>query len=228
MDNNGWIKLHRKLWDNPRSKDPEWVAVWIYLLNLATHKEYDVVFKGQRIKLYPGQLITGRLSLAKKTGVDTNKVTRILETLKSEQQIEQQASNKNRLITIKNWHFYQSGEQQNEQQVNNNRTTSEQQVNTNKKYKNIKNDKNDKNGDTPPLGKKEKFLDFILLDPEELEKLKTELGQHLGEYMDRLNGYIGSTGKKYKSHYFTILNWWRKDSEKRSKNKIIPLSPDYD
>ena len=91
--------------------------------------------------LKPGQLITGRKSIALALHIDESKVERILKSLKSEQQIEQQTSSKNRLISITNWEFYQQSEQQNEQQVNNKRTTSEQQVNTNK---NIKNDKNER------------------------------------------------------------------------------------
>ena len=121
----GWIKLHRKILDNPIiTKDSDYLAVWTYLLLNTTHKEYDVLFKGKRITL--------------------KKVQRILKTLENEHQIEQQTSNKNRLITIVSWDKYQEDEQQNKQQVNNNRTTSEQQVNTNKNVKNIKNVKNDK------------------------------------------------------------------------------------
>jgi hypothetical protein len=50
----GWIKLHRKMLDNPIvNKDCEYLAVWIYLLLNATHKEYDVIFEGKRITLQP-------------------------------------------------------------------------------------------------------------------------------------------------------------------------------
>lgn len=139
----GWIKLHRKTLDNPIiTKDSDYLAVWIYLLINTTHKEYDVLFKGERITLKKGQLLTGRKSISEKLKIDENKVQRILKTLENEHQIEQQSSNKNRLITIVSWDKYQQDEQQDEQQVNNNRTTSEQQVNTNKNVKNIKNDKN--------------------------------------------------------------------------------------
>lgn len=139
----GWIKLYRKMLDNPIiTKDSDYLAVWIYLLLNATHKEYDVLFNGKRITLKKGQLLTGRKSIAEKLKIDENKVQRILKVLKNEQQIEQQTGNKNRLITILLWDKYQESEQQNEQQVNNNCTTTEQQVNTNKNVKNIKNDKN--------------------------------------------------------------------------------------
>ena len=126
--------------DNPVVwKDSDHLAVWIYLLLNATHKDMDVLFKNKRITLKPGQLITSRKSIAKKMDISESKVHRVLKMLEIEQQIEQQTSNKNRLITIVGWNEYQSCEQQIEQQVNNNRTTSEQQVNTNKNIKNIKN-----------------------------------------------------------------------------------------
>lgn len=135
----GWIKLHRKTLDNPIiTKDSDYLAVWIYLLLNTTHKEYDVLFKGERVTLKRGQLLTGRKSISEKLKIDENKVQRILKSLENEHQIEQQKSNKNRLITIVSWDKYQ----QNEQQLNNKRTTTEQQVNTNKNVKNIKNDNN--------------------------------------------------------------------------------------
>ena len=139
----GWIKLHRKTLDNPIiTKDSDYLAVWIYLLLNTTQKEYDVLFKGERVTLKRGQLLTGRKSISEKLKIDENKVQRILKSLENEHQIEQQKSNKNRLITIVSWDKYQQDEQQNEQQLNNKRTTTEQQVNTNKNVKNIKNDNN--------------------------------------------------------------------------------------
>ncbi len=132
--NNGWIKTYRKTLDNPIvCKDADHLAVWMYLLWEATHSDHDSLFNGKRITLQPGQLITGRKTIAKKFNISESKVQRILKLFESEQQIEQQGGNKNRLVTVLNWEQYQQSEQQTEQQLNNNRTTSEQQVNT---YKN--------------------------------------------------------------------------------------------
>ncbi len=125
----GWVSVHRKMLDNPVVfKDADHVAVWMYLLLNATHKECQVLFKGEKITLLPGQLITGRKAISDKLKISDSKVHRILKLFEIEQQIEQQTSNKNRLISIKNWDKYQFSEQQDEQQVNNNRTTSEQQT----------------------------------------------------------------------------------------------------
>lgn len=128
----GWVCLYRKILENPIiCKDSDYFAVWCYLLLSATHKKTSALFKGKKIVLLPGQLITGRKSIAKKFKIDESKVQRILKTLENEQQIKQQTSSQNRLITIINWYQYQEIEQQNAQQVNNECTTSEQRVNTN-------------------------------------------------------------------------------------------------
>lgn len=111
--NNGFIKLHRKILDNPIiMKDSEHLALWTYLLLEATHKNLDRLFKGERITLKAGQLITGRTVISKVLNINSSKVQRILDDFEREKQIEQQTSNKNRLISILKWDEYQSSEQQ--------------------------------------------------------------------------------------------------------------------
>ena len=135
---DGWVKLYRKTLDNPIAcKDSDYFAVWCYLLLNATHKEVEKIFAGEKITLKKGQLITGRKVIATTFNISDSKVGRILKTLENEQQIEQQTSNKNRLISIVNWECYQESEQQNEQQVNNNCTTSEHKQEC-KELKNIR------------------------------------------------------------------------------------------
>jgi len=128
----GWVSLHRKTLENPViCKDSDYFSVWCYLLMNATHECYDAEFKGERITLKKGQLITGRKAISEKFNISESKVQRILKRFEIEQQIEQQTSSRKRLISIVNWSLYQGSEQQIEQRVNNKRTTSEQQVNTN-------------------------------------------------------------------------------------------------
>ncbi len=129
---DGWIKLHRKLLDNPRFNEGDWLKVWLFLLCSATHANIRRVFGSELMTLSPGQLITSRSTISMKTDVQESKVERILKRLEIEQQIEQRSSSVSRLITIVNWGEYQEGEQEHEQQVNSDRTASEQQVNTNK------------------------------------------------------------------------------------------------
>ena len=90
----------------------------------------------------PGELITNRNEIAGELQIDRNKVERVLKAFENEQQIEQQTTNKNRLISILNWNKYQLSEQQDEQQVSNKRATSEQQVSNIQLYKKDKKDNN--------------------------------------------------------------------------------------
>ena len=60
---------------------------------------------------------------------------------------------------------------------------------------------------------KKKFLDFVMLTDEEHQKLIEKLGTtHTSQLIERLNNYIWSIWKdKYRSHYYTILNWSKND-----------------
>lgn len=113
------------MFDNPRMKDPDYCAIWVWLLLQAKHTPKDAMLGGKRITVLYGQLTTGRKQVAECTGVNESKVDRVLKIMESEQQIEQQITSTNRLISITNYTTYQESEQQSEQLVNNDRTTSE-------------------------------------------------------------------------------------------------------
>lgn len=126
LDDKSWIKLFRKILDNPVvTKDADHLAIWVFLLLSAAHKEKDIVFNGKRIKLYEGQLITGTVLISKKMKVNQTKVQRILKFFENEKQIDQQVTNKNRLISIVNWWSYQKSDYQNDYQVTNKRLTTD-------------------------------------------------------------------------------------------------------
>lgn len=134
-------------------KKPDHFRMWVHILLKASHKENDFWFDGKTITVKPGQFVTGRKALAIEIGISESKIERILNFFeKSEHQIKQQKTNKNRLISVINWNQYQKFEQQIEQQLNNKRTTTEQQVNTinNVNNKNNKNNKNKRGIFKPP------------------------------------------------------------------------------
>lgn len=136
----GWVKIHRKILDNPVvCKDSETFSIWLYLLLSATHQEIPAVFKGEKITLKKGQLITGTLSISKRLKINKDKVQRTLKCFEIDKQIEQETSNKNRLISILNWEQYQSNDNENDKQMINKCETTDKQLITNK---NVKNDNN--------------------------------------------------------------------------------------
>lgn len=64
------------------------------------------------------------------------------------------------------------------------------------------------------LNKEEKkqYLEFVYMTQGQHDQLAQKLGiTVLNTYVERLNNYIGSQGKRYKSHYHTILSWHAKD-----------------
>lgn len=136
----GWIKLHRKIAHKAFYRnDSEMVHLWVHILISANHEPREEYLGGKPIMCQPGQFTTGRKQLVEATGIHRSKVERILEKLsKIEQQIEQQTTSTNRLITVLNWHEYQESEQRFEQQVSNERATSEQRVSTLKELKKLR------------------------------------------------------------------------------------------
>lgn len=70
------------------------------------------------------------------------------------------------------------------------------------------------------------FFANVLLTDDELQKLAAEIPNY-EEYIEKLSHYIESNGKKYKSHYATILMWHRKDREKQpaAPAETLPQAP---
>ena len=80
-------------------------------------------------------------------------------------------------------------------------------------------------GEKEPKVSKSKYADFVLMLPQEYDKLKTEFGeQGVNRLVEILNNYKGSKGKQYKSDYLAIRNWvvTRYNEE---KNKPTTASP---
>ena len=62
----------------------------------------------------------------------------------------------------------------------------------------------------------------VFLSEKELAELQKELPGKWEYYIDRLSGYIASTGKKYKNHAATILRWAADDEAKKAPKRKIP------
>ena len=64
--------------------------------------------------------------------------------------------------------------------------------------------------------------DNVFLTEKELAELQAELPDKWEYYIDRLSGYIASTGKRYKSHAATIRRWAADDTAKTAAKRGIP------
>lgn len=214
--NSGYIKLHRKILENPVvMKTPDHLAVWLYLLLNATHKGYDTMLEGQRITLKPGQLITGRKAISKALKINESKIQRLLKMFQSEQQIEQLTNPRCRLISILNWNEYQYDEQQIKRQVNNKQTL----------YNNVKNDKNKYSAD---------FEEFWTLYPKKVSKKKSYTSYKTAlktvnhqKILESLNDHLviwKATEVQFIPHASTWFNQERfNDVMQKPEEKIVPV-----
>lgn len=66
--------------------------------------------------------------------------------------------------------------------------------------------------------KKIKYSEFVSLLEKEYDTLISDHGEKNTKlFIETLNNYKGSSGKKYKSDYLTILNWVIDDTKKKGK-----------
>jgi hypothetical protein len=138
---NGWVKLHRKILDNPICRKPNYSWLWVVLLLKANHKEHSFIWNNEKQICKKGQLLTGRKELSNETGIKEGTIETILNYFESQHQIQQQKTTKFRLISVLNWEEYQDIQQEFQQQTDNKLTTNRQQNDTNNNDKNNKNEK---------------------------------------------------------------------------------------
>jgi len=144
--NTGYVKFYRKITKSFVWTDPYTFKLWTLCLLKANHKDNKFLFNGEEIEVNSGQFVTGRAAITKELNEGAKgehrmteaSVWRRLKKFEKEEMLNIDSTTKYSVITIKNWHEYQVSEQQ----VNSDRTTGEQRVNTNKNEKNLKNDNN--------------------------------------------------------------------------------------
>jgi hypothetical protein len=133
---SGWIKLHRKIIDNPIFKNDKLFRVFMYLLLKASHSDRDQLVGDCIVKIKKGQLASGRKAISKGTGLTEQNVRTAISKLKALGILTTKPHAKYSVISISNWDSHQ----QDNQQVTSNQPASNQQVTTNKKGKNDKKD----------------------------------------------------------------------------------------
>jgi DNA replication protein DnaD len=207
--NNGWIKLHRRLLDNPLWLSEKFTKpqAWVDLLLLANHSESFIIVRGIKVKIKRGQVGWSEPKLADRWGWSRSKVRNFLKLLENEQQIEQQKNNVTLIISILNYNSYQEKEQQNIQQKNSRRTAEEQQKDSNKNVKNVKNEKNIKKEIY------ELYESVLKFFP---EKYKPKTNKQKLNWIDTLNKLVEVDGKDRRTIY-EVIKWARND-EFWSKN----------
>lgn len=199
MADEGWVKVHRKVQNNPL-----WTAepftrgqAWIDLILLANHKDGYIYVRDHKIQVKRGQVGWSENRLSKRWQWSRTKVRKFLDDLEKEQQLKQEKSKSYSLLTLINYNDYQSKEQQ----ENNSSTSERQQKDTNK---NDKNEKNDKNKFIPPV-KSELIEYFRESGKVRVEHLDIEAENFINHYADK--GWKNSSGKKMREWKRQASTW---------------------
>jgi hypothetical protein len=200
--NDSFVFLYHKTLESRVFKNEGLLKVWIWCLLKANYKESWVTLKTGKssieVKVMPGQFIFGRNSAAKQLRMNPETVRKRMNKLKNMQNLTINSTNQYSLVTIVNWESYQGKKNKVPAKV----PGKYQASTTNNK------DNKDNNKEKHIYGE---FKNVRLTD-EESEKLKAQFGEEgTSFWIEQLSAYVESKGKKYKSHYATILNWDRKD-----------------
>ena len=212
MANDGYIKLYRKMMKWGWYTDTNAKCVFLHLLFLAQYE--TCFFRG--IKLEIGQAVTSIREISVQTGISMQSVRTAIKHLKSTQEITQCTHGKFSVFTIQNYAKYQEDNTASNKQVTQSQHTANTEVTQTLILRNQEVKKSRKEKDIPYGISKKKYGEFenVLLDGQEHGKLVDSLGDiGAAEYIERLSAYLAQTGHRYKSHYATLLNWWRKDGK---------------
>ena len=182
----GWIKIYRKLSDNPIWKAEPFTRgqAWIDLILLANHKDSYFFLRDHKIFVKRGQVGWSQKKLSSRWKWSRTKIKNFLKMLEIEQQLTVKKSHSTSIITILNYHKYQEKEQQEcnrkateKQQKSNRSATEKQQEDTNK---NDKNDKNDKKNIYRPKKKEDPYK----------QKVKDILNTYSNNLIDCYNEFL--------------------------------------
>lgn len=137
----GWVKLHRTFIKWEWFKDSNMVHLFIYLLLSANHEEGQ----WQGITVKRGQLITGLKSLKAGTGISIQRLRTCLSKLEKTGEINNQSTNRFRLVTLCNYDTYQTEVISTNNPPNIQATNKQHAINKQSTpNKNVKNEKNEK------------------------------------------------------------------------------------
>ena len=207
-----YIKLDRKITDWEWFTNPNTLMVWIYLLTNAQYQ--DGSYRG--VELKRGQLLTGRRKLSEKLGLTERQIRTCLKHLESTNEIAIESTNKNSLITIIKYAFYQGGESENDQQSD----QQEDQKTSNKRpTKSPMNDHNTRNKEV----KKEKNI-YIRPSLDEVIAYCTERGNSVDpqKWFDYYTANGWKVGKNPMKDWKACVRTWERNTNARKTEDVLP------
>jgi DNA-binding transcriptional MocR family regulator len=105
--NDGWIILHRKIYNSTDFNNQLEVAVFMYLLTMASHKPIKVVFRKKKLTLNRGDVSIAYRDLAKKFNISKDKVRTVIKNLIASGNVRQTLHKRLSIFTIVKYEKYQ-------------------------------------------------------------------------------------------------------------------------
>lgn len=152
----GWIKLHRKITENPMYFSERFTRMqaWIDLLIMANHGGRIIYIRGNKVEVKRGEIARSTEGLAQRWMWSRGKVIRFLNELENSKMIVQQKNRVITLLSILNYDVYQSD-------GTTDKTADGQQMVHEQECKNVKNDNINKEATKKNKSVSEKIENYL-------------------------------------------------------------------
>lgn len=221
----GYIKLHRKFFENTLWKEPREyskVEAWLDLIQSARFESSQVILNGRVIEVQMSEVAASRRYLEKRWGWGSTKVNNFLDYLKKNHMITTKQTSGQTIITLCNYERYngkQTREQTSDKPPTNQRQTSDKPK---EKKDNIIPPAISNEIASPPIGEPEKTIDSgkeaeqtrIKLSQQEKEK---NCGKREKEFYDQLVPWVSVYGPEMIRKFF---DYWRERNKSRTKMRF--------
>jgi thioredoxin-related protein len=104
---DGWIILHRKIYNSKDFNNQLEVAIFMYLLTMASHKPIQVVYRKKKLTLNRGDTSIAYRDLAKKFNISKEKVRTVIKNLVSSGNVRQTLHKRLSIFSIVKYEKYQ-------------------------------------------------------------------------------------------------------------------------
>jgi hypothetical protein len=120
---DGWIALHRKIYNSSDFNNQLEVAVFLYLVAMASHKPIQIIYRRKKITLKRGEVSIAYRDLAKKFDISFTKTKTIIKNLVASGNINQNLIKNLSIFSIVKYSKYQDVPEKKNQNIANRTTT---------------------------------------------------------------------------------------------------------
>jgi hypothetical protein len=166
----GYFKVWRKIEDSGLYQMPNTLAMFMFLLSKAMHKDCRVGTSAGIVELKRGQYISGRAQLSADLKQTEREIRTSLSRLIELQIIDQQTTSRYSIYTIVNYDKYQDCDQKTTSTSTSKRPANDQQTTTKERIKELKNDNNSSASGDAGIIYSQSFLTFWSMYPNKKNK----------------------------------------------------------